>query len=174
MVAYTLTPKWGSDQFLLSQLLQAVGQSCALSGIIFNGVLNLRPQDALSFGALLQIARLFGGELGQAFVSTMARVREQRASNLIGQHLQIGNHAVQQRLAIYAQTIVHHDHPGRAAPLLLGAIVRTMATTMATIDTFMGVAACAAFGLFIMIVVLPAPPRTPASHRPLFRRKQAG
>lgn len=173
-VAYTLTPNWGSDQFLLSQLLQAVGQSCALSGIIFNGVLHLRPQDALSFGALLQIARLFGGEAGQAFVSTLARLREQRASNLIGQHLQIGDPAVHQRLAAYAQTIAHHGHPGSAAPLLLGAVVRTMATTLATIDSFVGVACCAGFGLFVMIVLLRPPPRTPASHRPLFRRKAAG
>ena len=35
MVAYNLTPLWGSDQFLPSQLLQALGQSFALSGVIF-------------------------------------------------------------------------------------------------------------------------------------------
>lgn len=170
-VAYSLTPTWGSDQFLLSQLLQAVGQSFALSGIIFNGVLHLRPQDALSFGAMLQIARLFGGEAGQAFVSTFARIREQRASNLIGQHLDIGSLAVKHRLEAYGSTIAHHGHPASAAPELLANVVRSMATTEATIDSFVAVAACAAFGLFVMIVLLPVPPRTPASHRPLFQRK---
>ncbi|HEX3982107.1 MAG TPA: hypothetical protein VHX12_00290, partial [Acidisoma sp.] len=172
-VAYTLTPGWGSDQFLFSQLLQAVGQSCALSGIVFNGVLHLRPQDALSFGALLQTARLFGGEAGQAFVTTVARVREQRASNLIGQHLKIGDHAVRHRLDLYGQVIAHHDHPAAAAPLLLGDVVRAMATTMATIDSFVAVAAWGLFGLFVMIVLLRAPPRGPASHRPLFRKREA-
>lgn len=173
-VAYTLTPLWGSDQFLFSQLLQAVGQSCALSGIVFNAVLNLRPQDALSFGALLQIARLFGGEAGQAFISTVARVREQRASNLIGQHVRVGDPAVVHRLQAYKQTLVHHSDPTSGAPLILASVVRSMATTMATINSFVAVAGFALFGLFVMIVLLPAPPRTPASHRPLFRKRDAG
>jgi len=61
MVAYGLTPIWGSDQFLPSQLLQAVGQSFALSGVLFFAVLHLRPQDALTFGGAVQVARLLGG-----------------------------------------------------------------------------------------------------------------
>ena len=170
-VAHTITPVWGSDQFLPSQLLQALGQSCALSGIVFTGVLNLRPQDALSFGAMLQIARLFGGEAGQAFVSTVARGREQRASNLFGQHIQVGNVDVQQRLQIYGHIIARGGARPRAAPTLLGNVVLTMATTQATIDAFVAVAACSVVGLFVMVVLLPRPPRTRASHRPLFRTK---
>ncbi len=90
MVSRTLTPAWGSDQFLPSQLLQAVGQSFALSGIVFFAVLHLRPQDALTFGAAIQTARLMGGEIGLAFVTTLVRVRSQTASNLIGQHIEAG------------------------------------------------------------------------------------
>ncbi len=172
-VAYGLTPFWGSDQFLSSQLLQAVGQSFALSGIVFIGVLNLRPQDALTFGAMLQIARLFGGEVGQAFISTMTRIREQRASNLIGLHVQRGDPDVLHRLQVYGRVIARTEHQPAAAPLLLSNAVRTMATTQATIDSYVAVAACAAFGLILLILVLPSPPRTPASHIPLFRRKQA-
>jgi DHA2 family multidrug resistance protein len=168
-VAFGLTPAWGSDQFLFSQLLQAVGQSFALSGIVFTGVLNLRPQDALTFGAMLQIARLFGGELGTAAVATLARVREQHASNLIGQHLQRGGAAVAQRLAAYGHVLARGGHPLSAAPLVLSRVVRTLATTQATIDCFVAVAVASGFGLFILTVVLPPPPRTPASHRPLFR-----
>ncbi|HEX3992467.1 MAG TPA: MFS transporter [Acetobacteraceae bacterium] len=174
MGAYSLTPSWGSDQFLPSQLMQAVGQSFALSGIVFTGVLNLKPQDALSFGAMLQIARLFGGEAGTSFITTMARMREQRASNLIGQHLQIGSHDVQQRLAIYGHVVTRAGHQPAAAPLILGNLVRTMATTQATIDCFVAVAAFAVFGLVVLLLVLPAPPRSPASHIPLFSRKDAG
>ena len=172
-VAYGLTPSWGSDQFLPSQLMQAVGQSFALSGIVFLGVLNLKPQDALSFGAMLQIARLFGGEAGASFIATMARMREQRASNLIGQHLQIGNQNVQHRLALYGQVITRAGHQPAAAPVVLGDQVRTMATTQATIDCFVAVAAFAAVGLFMLFLVLPPPPRTPASHIPFFSRKGA-
>src|SRR3984885_11691209 len=77
LVAHTITPVWGSDQFLPSQLLQAVGQSLALSGTVFFGVLHLRPQDALTFASALQISRLMGGELGSAFVVTFVRKRGQ-------------------------------------------------------------------------------------------------
>lgn len=172
-VAHGLTPVWGSGQFLPSQLMQAVGQSFALSGIVFIGVLNLRPQDALTFGAMLQIARLFGGEAGAALVATLARLREQRASNLIGQHVQRGDLDVVQRLSAYGHVIAHAGHQALGAPLLLGNEVRAMATTQATIDCFVAVACCAVFGLVILVIVLPPPPRTPASHIPLFQRRPA-
>jgi MFS transporter, DHA2 family, multidrug resistance protein len=42
LVADGLTPLWGSDQFMVSQVLQAMGQSLALSGIIFYAVLFVR------------------------------------------------------------------------------------------------------------------------------------
>jgi DHA2 family multidrug resistance protein len=170
-VAYGLTPQWGSDQFLASQLMQAVGQSFALSGIVFIGVLNLRPQDALTFGALLQISRLFGGEVGAAAVATLARVREQRASNLIGQHLQVGDLAVVQRLHVYGRVIARAGHPASTAPAVLANVVRVVATTQATIDSFVAVAGCAVVGLVVLVIVLPSPPRTPASYVPIFQRK---
>lgn len=172
-VAYGLTPVWGEQEFLPSQLMQAVGQSFALSGIIFFGILNLRPQDALTFGAMLQMTRLFGGEAGAAMVATVTQKREQRASNLIGQHIQRGAHDVVERLQHYAQIIVHSGHPPIAAPALLANAVRTAATTQATIDGFVVVAACAAFGLMVVMVLLPTPPQTPASHIPFFRRRPA-
>ena len=172
-VAYGLTPAWGSDQFLPSQLMQAVGQSFALSGIVFIGVLNLRPQDALTFGAMLQIARLFGGEAGSALVATLARVREQRASNLIGQHVTHGGYDVVQRLHEYGQVIAHAGHQAGAAPLLLASAIRTAATTQATIDSFVAVAGTTLCALVVVLIILPPPPRTPASHVPLFRRGDA-
>jgi len=170
-VAYGLTPVWGSDQFLISQLMQALGQSLALSGIVFLGVLNLRPQDALTFGASLQIARLFGGELGSSLIATVARMREQRASNLLGLHVQRGALDVVQRLTAYSGFAAHSGRPAIAAPLLLGNEIRTVATTQATIDGFVAVAACVVVGLLVIAVVLPAPPRTAASYIPLFRRE---
>jgi DHA2 family multidrug resistance protein len=111
MVAYGLTPIWGSDQFLPSQLLQAVGQSFALSGVLFFAVLHLRPQDALTFGGAVQVARLLGGEVGTAFVVTCARVRGQIASNLIGQHVQVGDGQVLQRLQSYAAATARAGDP---------------------------------------------------------------
>src|SRR6202044_2116017 len=90
MVAYNLTPLWGSSQFLPSQLLQALGQSFALSGVIFFGILHLRPQDALPFGCTLQMVRLFGCEISTPFLTPLPQLHDHLAPNLIGLSLQIG------------------------------------------------------------------------------------
>jgi MFS transporter, DHA2 family, multidrug resistance protein len=170
MVAYNLTPLWGSYQFLPSQLLQAVGQSFALSGVIFVGILHLKPADALTFGAVLQTARLFGGELGTAFVTTLARVREQVASNLIGLHLQVGDAQVIQRIRGYGAVTTRAD-PATAADRgarVLDNAVRAAATTQAVMDCFVAVAFLTAVALLI-VVFRSAAPEGPASPLPLFR-----
>jgi MFS transporter, DHA2 family, multidrug resistance protein len=171
MVAYNLTPIWGSDQFIPSSFLQAAGQSFALSGVIFFGVLHLRPQDALTFGAVLQTARLMGGEIGSAFVTTFARVREQVASNLIGQHLAVGDPDVVQRIRAYGAATTRVFDPSSAAirgELVLGSIVRSAATTQAVIDGFVAVGFLTATALLI-VVFRSAAPEGPASALPLFR-----
>ena len=173
MVAYNLTPLWGSYQFLPSSFLQSLGQSFALSGVIFFGILHLKPQDALTFGAVLQTARLMGGEIGSAFVSTLARVREQVASNLIGQHVQAGDPEVIQRVRAYgAATTRVIDPVGAVArgELVLGNVVRSAATTQAVIDCFTAIGVLTAVALLIL-VVRSAAPEGPASPMPLFRRE---
>lgn len=175
MVAYNLTPLWGSDQFLPSQLLQAVGQSFALSGIVFFGILHLRPQDAITFGAAVQVARLMGGQIGQAFVVTLTRVRGQVASNLIGLHVQAGDGAVTQRLAAYGAVVRRSDpDPTSAAAraqILLGNIVRSAASTQGIIDAFVVVAGLTVLALMIVVAHKPAP-IGPASHLPLFASRE--
>jgi DHA2 family multidrug resistance protein len=173
MVAYNLTPIWGSDQFLPSSFLQAAGQSFALSGVIFFGVLHLRPQDALTFGAVLQTARLMGGEIGTAFVTTLMRVREQVASNLIGQHLRAGDPQVIARVRAYGAATTRIFDPAAAAArgeLVLGSIVRSAATTQAVIDGFVAVGLLTALALLIVVFRGAAPPG-PASAMPLFRAR---
>ncbi|MDE2450500.1 MAG: MFS transporter [Gammaproteobacteria bacterium] len=175
MVAYSLTPTWGSEQFMPSQILQALGQSFALSGIIFFGVLHLKPQDALTFGAVIQTARLFGGELGTAFITTLTRVREQVASNLIGLHVQLGDARVLDRVGRYgAATTRTIDPPGalERGQLVLAAAVRAAATTQAVIDGFVAVGVLAAVALLI-VVFRSAAPEGPASPAPLFTGRRS-
>jgi DHA2 family multidrug resistance protein len=170
MVAYNLTPIWGSYQFLASQLLQAVGQSFALSGIIFFGVLHLRPQDALSFGAMLQTARLLGGEIGTALVTTLTRVRGQVASNLIGQHVRVGDPGVVQRVRAYGAATTRVIDPTGAlqrGQTVLANTVRAAATTQAVMDGFVAVSFLTAVALLI-VVFRSAAPQGPASAMPLF------
>jgi DHA2 family multidrug resistance protein len=175
MVAYGLTPIWGSYQFLPSALLQALGQSFALSGVIFFGILHLRPQDALTFGAVLQTARLMGGEIGSAFVTTFARVREEVASNLIGLHVQTGDQGVLARIAAYGATTTRVVDPTGAAhrgELVLSSAVRAAATTQAVMDGFVAVGLLTAVAL-LLIVLRSAAPQGPASPLPLFAARAA-
>jgi DHA2 family multidrug resistance protein len=170
MVAYGLTPIWGSYQFLPSQLLQAIGQSFALSGVIFFGILHLKPADALTFGAMLQTARLMGGEIGSAFVTTLARVREQVASNLIGLHVQVGDLHVIERLRAYGAATTRVIDPVGAVSRgqqVLGNVVRAAATTQAVLDSFVAVGLLTAVAL-LMVVLRSAAPEGPASPMPLF------
>ena len=171
MVAYNLTPLWGSDQFLPSSLLQAVGQSFALSGVVFFGILHLRVQDALTFGAVLQTARLMGGEIGSAFEATFARVREQAVSNLIGQHLQVGDPQVIERVRAYGAATTRVMDPVSAyarGEIVLGNVVRAAATTQAVIDGFAMVGLLTAVAL-LLVVFRRAAPLGPASPHPLFK-----
>src|SRR5262249_43222140 len=168
MVAYNLTPIWGTTQFLPAALMQALGQSLALSGIVFFAVLHIRPQDALTFGAVIQTARLFGGEVGTAFVTTLARVREQVASNLIGLHVQAGDASVVQRVGAYGAASTRTFDPAGAAQrgeTLLGNVVRAAATTQAVMDGFAVLAFLTAVGLPILVSPKTPPPQ-PASPPP--------
>ena len=175
MVAYNLTPIWGSFQFLPSALLQAVGQSFALSGVVFFGVLHLKPQDALTFGAMLQTARLMGGEIGTAFVTTLARVRGQVASNLIGQHVRVGDPDVIQRVRAYGAVTTRVVDPTGAVQrgqTVLGNVVRIAATTQAVMDCFVAVAFLTAV-MLVIVVLRKAAPTGPASPPPLFPVREA-
>jgi DHA2 family multidrug resistance protein len=176
MVANNLTPNWGSEQFLPSSFLQAVGQSFALSGVVFFGILHLRPQDALTFGAVLQTARLMGGELGTALITTLARVRGQVASNLIGQHIQVGDAQVIQRVRAYGAATTRVIDPTAAVArgeLVLGNVVRAAATTQAVIDGFIAVGFLTAVALLI-VVFRSAAPEGPASPPPFVRARPSG
>jgi len=163
MAAYGLTPLWGSDQFLVSQLLQAVGQSMAFTGVVYTSVLNLRPESILTFGAMIQTARLLGGEAGQAFTATFQRIREQRASNLIGLHVQAGTDDVVHRLRAYGHVLARaagFDSNGAASTTILSHVVRSAATTQSVIDSYVALAAIVLVGL-VILATLKAPPGAP-------------
>ena len=166
VVASGLTAAWGPREFLQTQLLQSFGQSMALSGIVFTAVLHMRPDIQLTFGGLLQTSRLLGGEMGLAVAETLQRVREQRASNLIGQHVIAGSGATIERIGDYAQALNSGGSSARPYALLAAA-VRQAAGVQSFIDSFAVIATVAATALAVVIVVGRAPDG-PAAHRPFF------
>jgi DHA2 family multidrug resistance protein len=167
-MAGQLTQQWVGDDFLPSQIVQAMGQSLGLTSLVWFFLKHLEPSQALTFGAILQTGRLFGAQLGSAFIQTFVRVREQVYSNLVGQHVTIGSFATSQRLQDYAQTVTSRSvGPAQAnvrATALLAQSVQIQSNVLAYIDGFM-VVGFAVIGVLLMMLLLRDPPasgRSPA------------
>jgi MFS transporter, DHA2 family, multidrug resistance protein len=155
-----LTSDWATDDFLASQILQALGQSFALTALLVLAVGTINPTDALTIGALLQTSRLFGGEVGTAFMQTFVRIREQIHSNLIGLHVDSLGPLTADRLALYRNAVVAHGADlaaatGRATSLLSSAVAR-QAAVLSFIDGFLA-AALGAYICLLLVSLLPAP-----------------
>jgi MFS transporter, DHA2 family, multidrug resistance protein len=160
-MAGQLTDNWAGTQFLPSQIVQALGQSIALTSLVWLLLKHLNPSEALTLGAVLQTARLFGAEVGSAFIQTFVRMREQLYSNLVGLHVVTGASATVARLKDYADAVAGRSigpaaADARAAALLADA-VRKQAYVLAYIDGFMVVGFAVIAGLLLMLL-LRAPP----------------
>jgi DHA2 family multidrug resistance protein len=163
-MAGQLTHDWATYDFLPSQLLQAVGQSFALTSVVWFCLKHLELKDILTFGAVLQTARLFGGELGLGFIQTFLRVREQMYSNLVGLHVVVGSQATEQRLQHYADAVSGRSNgapqaSARAAALLANA-VQGQASVLSYIDGFM-LLGFATVGALLLMIFLKDPPAQP-------------
>jgi DHA2 family multidrug resistance protein len=152
-MATLLTQDWATDDFLPSQILQAIGQSFALTAVVALAVKSMNPADVLTIGTLFQTTRLFGGEIGTAFMQTFVRVREQVHSNLIGLHVDSLGGMTADRLAAYRNAMgVHTSDVGVAAARatsLLGAAVAKQAAVLSYIDGFLA----AAVGAFVCLLL---------------------
>jgi DHA2 family multidrug resistance protein len=159
---YTLD--WSASNYYRSELLMGVGQSFAFIGLVstivlqavFTGGLS-KPQAALTFSAFFHTVRLFGGQVGVAFLTHFIPVREQLHSNLLGLHVQQGNWtsdtAIKQLAAgLYAKSSGAPAAAGRAVGLI-GARVRLQAYTLTFIDGFHLIAwACVAALLLVALL----------------------
>ena len=161
LMGTNLTSDWATDDFLASQVLQALGQSLALSAVVVLAIQSMSPADALTIGALLQTSRLFGGEIGTAFMQTFVRVREQIHSNLIGLHIDSLAPITTDRLALYRGVVATHGSDLAAASAratdLLAAAVAKQAAVLSFIDGFLAAAAGAYACLLLTAMLLPRP-----------------
>ncbi len=164
-MAGQLTSEWATDQFMPSQILQAVGQTFALTSLVWFALKHLQPAEILTFGALLQTGRLFGAEIGSSFIQTFVRVREQIHSNFVGQHIVSGASSTVARLQDYAHAVMSHsvgEPQGTArAAALMAAAARKQSYVLAYIDGFMFLAFGVVAALLLMLL-LRDPPEAPA------------
>jgi MFS transporter, DHA2 family, multidrug resistance protein len=159
-----LTSQWATADFLPSQILQAIGQSFALTALVVLIIRSISLPDALAIGCMLQITRLFGGEIGTAFMQTFVRVREQIHSNLVGLHVDGSGGFTIDRLAMYRGAIGSHTSDLAAAAAratkLLASTVAQQASVLSYIDGF----TAAAGGAFLCMLLVALMRRPPPSH----------
>jgi len=160
-VSGTLTPFWISDDFMPSQILQAIGQSFALTSLITYNLRFINPSEALAFGTILQTSRLMGGEIGFAFVQTFVRIREQLHSNLLGLHVSNGAGTVAHELARRTGNFLQFgvSEAQERGTYMISVAVQKQAYVLAYIDAFVLVGASMLLCLLLMLF-LRAPPKT--------------
>jgi MFS transporter, DHA2 family, multidrug resistance protein len=163
-MAGQLTNQWIGDDFLPSQIVQAFGQSIGLTALVWLNLQHLDPSQVLTFGAVLQTGRLFGAEIGAAFVQTIIRVREQVHSNYIGLHVATGSPVTDARLQDYARAVagrsIGQPDANARATALLAHSVQTQAYVLAYIDGFM-IIGFAVIGMLLLMLLLRAPAGEP-------------
>ena len=159
-----LTSTWAGDNFWASQLVIAVGLSftfVALVGLLiqqgaFTGAFS-RPIDVLTYSAFIHMVRLFGGEIGTAFMQRFIAVREQLHSNLIGLHVDAAGWLSAERLTLLTGGVANAssgtDEAQQRAVVLLSGQVSQQAFTLAYMDGFM-IIAWVCVGIMLLIALM--------------------
>jgi DHA2 family multidrug resistance protein len=164
----SLTGAWSASNYYPTELLLGVGQSFAFVGLVSTIVLQAvfsgglaKPQWALTFSAFFHIVRLFGGQLGVAFMTHFIAQREKLHSNLLGLHVQGGNWIAEANLrqltpGLYSKSAGLAEATGRAAGLT-GGRIRLQAYTLTFIDGFYLVAWACVIALLLIALLRPSP-----------------
>lgn len=157
-----LTHDWVNDDFMPSQLVEAVGLAFGITSLIFFAIANITPAQAVTAAGVIQASRLLGNEAGSAFIQTFVRIREQIDSNLAGLRLMQGGDATEgavTRLSqLFADRAVGTGDPTGQSLLQLGNLVRREAYVLAYIDGFWIVAWVLAISLLLLLLLTPPPP----------------
>jgi DHA2 family multidrug resistance protein len=151
----------------MAQAVMAVGLALAFNSMVGSIVLEVldtgaltRPADVLTFAGFYQVMRLFGGEMGAAFMGHFIAVREEFHSNLLGINVQLGNGITDYRLLGLQHAFASHSTGltalGRAAEVL-GMQVRQQAFTLAISDSFILLAACCIACLVVVAFMSAVP-----------------
>jgi DHA2 family multidrug resistance protein len=156
-----LTHDWAGENFLASQLVEAVGLALGITSLIFFALGHITPAQAITTAGLIQVSRLLGNEVGSTFIQTFVRTREQVNSHLIGLHLARGGDATERATAQLAQVFADRagagDSTGQSL-LQLGSLVRREAFVLAYIDGFWIIAWVLAISLGLLLFLTPPPP----------------
>ena len=137
----TLSRDVAGDQFLLPNIVRALGQALVLTPISAITTGGIAPSEAGAASGLSNMLRNLGGAVGTATIATVLTKREQFHSNVIGQSVSIYREETRQRIADLTHYFLSHgvsdvataQHKAIGA---LGVIVRRQALILGFGDGF--------------------------------------
>jgi len=161
-----VTSAWSGSNFLISQIVIAVGLAVAFTALVGSFVQNAfdtgalsNPINVLTYASFIHCIRLFGGEAGTALMQRLISVREQFHSNMIGLHVDVGNWLTSERLQLLTQGLFPGSAGAEAAQeraaLLLGGQVKLQAYTLAYADGYLAIACVAALAIVLIACMKP-------------------
>jgi len=157
-----LTHDWAYADFLLSQLVEAVGLALGITSLIIFGIANTTPAHMITVAAMIQIGRLLGNETGSAFIQTFVRTQQQVYSHLIGLNVSAGEGIVDERTTQLALLLSDQAaglaNSNGAAMLTLAALIRRESFVSAYIDAYWLIAWVLTAGLVLVLLLKPPPP----------------
>jgi MFS transporter, DHA2 family, multidrug resistance protein len=167
-----LSSVWSGSNFSASQLIMAIGFALSFNAMVgaiilevFNTGALSRPIDVLTFAGYFQTVRLFGGELGAAFMQHFIPAREQFHSNTLGLGVQLGLPLTDLRLMGLTAGVSGHSVglsvASERAAQILGLQVRQEAFTLAITDAFLLVA----WSTVCCLVVVACMTRVPTQYQ---------
>jgi MFS transporter, DHA2 family, multidrug resistance protein len=162
-----VTSVWAGSNFSMSQAVMAVGLALAFNSMVGSIILEVidtgalsRPVDVLTFAGFFQVIRLFGGEMGSAFMAHFIAIREQFHSNMLGLNVQLGSGLTDHRLlglrGAFSTYSTGLTATGRAAEALTLQI-RQQAFTLAISDSFILLASCCVACLIVVAFMSTVP-----------------
>src|ERR1700754_768461 len=161
-----VTSAWSGGNFLVSQIVIALGLAVAFTALVGSFVQNAfdsgalsSPINLLTYASFIHCIRLFGGEAGTALMQRLITVREQFHSNILGLNVDAGNWLTTERVQLLAHALFPastgaEEAQARAAQLL-GGQVRLQAYTLAYADAYLAIAFVAAIAVILIGLMKP-------------------
>ena len=139
-----MSPEYGKDQFIVANIVRALGQPFTIVPVTALATATLAPKDAGEGSAIFNMFRNLGGSFGIALLSTITQRREQFHDFRIGERVTAYDPVVLERVNAARQYFVGRGFdPERAmqqALKVLKLTVRKNAGVMAYNDAFLAVA----------------------------------
>jgi DHA2 family multidrug resistance protein len=163
-----LVPGWTGENFVVPQVLSAMGVAFALTGLVTTILRNAlamgalqSPANMLSLSCWFQTCRLFGGEAGKTLLTRFLKIQSTLHYTILSQHVD-GGSLTAERLKSLA---VHSFSEGAGttdaklrAVLELGTALKQQIALLSLSDGFVLIAQSAAVCLLLLAMITYAPP----------------